>query len=373
MVNKSHSTTKNLYPRNRNNKKLKAGFMRLKRRLYSRHLWIMRLSFLFIILGAAVFALIFIYKLCTLFGADRYISLFQAFVFAPNDEVAQTENRTNILILGKAGEGHTAPDLTDTIIVASIDHSDNSNFALFSLPRDIWLTQLETKLNSVYFWGNEKEEGGGLVLAKSTVEEIVGIPIHYAAVIDFNNYKKLIDIVGGVDVQIEHAFTDNRFPIPGRENDLCGGDPEYNCRYETIIFEKGVEHMDGERALKYARSRQSEDETEGTDFARSLRQQHILGALKEKLMSKEIVLNPFKLKQIWEESMKSLETDLSEKEIAILARRVYDARAEVKSHALPEELLINPDPSEFKNLYIFIPRKEDWTEVHAWVRNLLAQ
>lgn len=347
--------------------------MRLKRRLVSRHLWVMRLSFLFVILGIIAFAFIFIYKLLLLFGADRYLSLVQAFVFAPTEGVAQTDKRTNILILGKAGEGYTAPDLTDTIIVASVGHTKDSNFVLFSLPRDIWIGELETKLNSVYFWGNEKEDGGGLVLAKSTVEEIVGIPIHYAAVIDFNNYKKLIDIVGGIDVQIEHGFTDSRFPIPGRENDLCGGDPEYNCRYETIVFEKGVEHMDGKRALKYVRSRQSADEAEGTDFARSLRQQQVLHALKEKLMSKEIVLNPSKLKQIWEETMASLETDLSEREIAILARRVYDARAEVESHTLPEELLINPDPREFQNLYVFVPRKKDWSEVQSWVKSLLAQ
>jgi len=374
MGNKSHSTTKKVSLSSRSSKKNKADLMRLKRKLLSRHLWLVRLSFIFLILGVIAFVLVLVYQLLVLFGMDRYINLARAFVFAPKEEISQTSGHTNILILGKAGEGYTAPDLTDTIIVASVSHATNPQVTLFSLPRDIWLADFESKLNSIYYWGNQKEPGGGLVLSKSTIEEIVGIPIHYVAVIDFNNFKKLIDIVGGVDVVVEHGFTDTRFPIPGLEEDLCGGDPEYNCRYETVTFDKGVEHMDGERALKYVRSRHSEDETEGTDFARSRRQQQVLSALKQKLTSKEIILNPFKFKGVWEESMAMLETDLSEGEIAILARSVYEARADIESHTLPEEFLENPEPSrEYDNLYVFIPKVSDWSEVHAWVQDLINQ
>lgn len=371
MDNKSHSITKKMNAGVRG-KKLRAAVMRIKRRLLSRHLWVVRLSFLFVALGILAFVLVLVYQALLLFGAERYLGLVRAFVFVPRDAVTQTDKRTNILILGKAGEGYTAPDLTDTIIVASISHIENPEVTLFSLPRDIWLSDLEAKLNSVYYWGNQKEQGGGLVLAKSTVEQIVGVPIHYAAVLDFNNFVKLIDIVGGIDVQIEHSFIDNRFPIPGREDDLCGGDPQYNCRYETIIFDQGTEHMDGERALKYVRSRYSQDESEGTDFARSLRQQQVLSALKQKIMSKDTLVNPFKLKQLWEETMAILETDLTEEAIAILARRVYDARSTLTSHTLPEELLVNPkSTARYDGLYVFVPRASDWSEVHAWVGDIL--
>ncbi len=373
MDNKSHFITKKRSIVARG-KKFRAIIMRIKRRLLSRHLWAVRLSFLFISLGVLAFIFVFIYQLLVLFGADRYLGLVRSFVFPSSGKISQTDNRTNILILGKAGEGYTAPDLTDTIIVVSISHQDNPKVDLFSLPRDIWLSDLEAKLNSVYYWGNTKEPGGGLVLAKSTIEQIVGIPIHYGAVIDFDSFKKLIDIVGGIDVQIKHGFTDNRFPIPGRENDLCNNDPLYNCRYETITFVQGIEHMDGERALKYVRSRYSQDESEGTDFARSLRQQQVLSALKQKIMSKEVVLNPFKLKQIWEEIMSILETDMREEEIAFLTRRVYDARSSLFSHTLPEELLVNPKPSaKYGGLYVFVPKTTDWSEVQAWVNKLLFQ
>jgi LCP family protein required for cell wall assembly len=111
----------------------------------------------------------------------------------------------------------------------SIDHISPS-FTIISLPRDIWIPALRAKLNSVYYWGNQKEEGGGLPLSKSVVEEIVGQPVEYGIVIDFEGFQEIIDVLGGVEVNVERSFTDERFPIEGKENDECEGDPEYKCR-----------------------------------------------------------------------------------------------------------------------------------------------
>jgi hypothetical protein len=117
---------------------------------------------------------------------------------------------------------------------------------------------------------------------------------------DFSGFKHTIDILGGVDINVEMAFTDPQYPIDGKEADLCGhqqseisqldiqsasSSPElvYPCRYETLHFDVGFQHMDGERALSYVRSRHSLQD--GTDFGRAKRQRNLLVAVKQKVFS----------------------------------------------------------------------------------------
>ena len=181
---------------------------------------------------AILFAALMLIKnslMSTVFG--EYWRLGSAFIFTPENTVNSLNNRTNVLVLGKAGEGHIAPDLTDTIMLASFDHKSPQSITLIALPRDIWIDDLRTKLNSVYYWGKEKQElGGGLILAKSSIEEIVGIPVHYAVVIDFSGFTKVIDAIGGIDVDVQRSFIDKKYPIPGKENDECD-----NLPAETLV------------------------------------------------------------------------------------------------------------------------------------------
>lgn len=340
---------------------------RIKRRIL-RHTWLLRgLIFLGIFL---VFysGFLLLGNLVQKSGAGTYLSLARDFIFTPEEKIDTFRDRTNIIILGKGGEGHEAPDLTDTMMVASLSQKD---LALISLPRDIWIPELRTKLNSVYYWGNKKQQGGGIVLAKASSEEIVGVPIHYALVVDFNGFKKIIDVLGGIEVDVERGFTDERYPIPGRENDECGGDVEFRCRYETITFEKGVQHMDGETALKFVRSRNAKGD-EGTDFARAARQQKVIAAVKEKMLSREILFSPRKLLELKKAIEESIETDVPPSSGAILTRRFLSARDAISSHVLPEVLLEQPAYSpKYDNLYVFIPRAGNWNDVHEWVRCIL--
>jgi LCP family protein required for cell wall assembly len=315
----------------------------------------------------------------------EYWRLGSAFIFTPENTVNSLNNRTNILILGKAGEGHIAPDLTDTIMLASFEHKSPQSITLIALPRDIWVDDLRTKLNSVYYWGKEKQElGGGLILAKSSVEEIVGIPVHYAVVIDFSGFTKVIDAIGGIDVDVQRSFIDKKYPIPGKENDEClpaqagdgtllpSGEPDYNCRYERLEFTKGLTHMDGATALKFSRSRQSEDEVEGTDQARSRRQQLVLNAIKDKVLTPETLASPRKVNMLFNLSQEITETDLSTQGQALLARRALQGKGKVSSVSIPEEYLLNPPISrEYDNLYVFVPREESWSEITTWIQDLI--
>ncbi|OGM15861.1 hypothetical protein A2V56_05365 [Candidatus Woesebacteria bacterium RBG_19FT_COMBO_42_9] len=350
--------------------KAKVTFSRLKRRIL-KHTWAVR---------AGILGLIFvsIYLIFTLIGfilghtpLGNFVKLSGDFLFTPEGKIEILDGRTNILILGKGGVGHEAPDLTDTIILASVSYK-NPEIKLVSLPRDIWIPDLRTKLNSVYYWGNQKQTGGGIILAKSTVEEISGQKVQYGVVIDFSAFKEIIDTLGGVEVDVEREFTDTRYPIVGKENDECGGDKEFKCRYETIHFEKGLQAMDGARALKFARSRNAQGD-EGTDFARSQRQQKIISAISKKVISTKILLSPKTLLKLWEIVRISIETDIPDSSGAILARRLLAAKNSLNSQVLPQNLLVNPPESpRYDSLYVFIPRSGDWSEVHSWVECVIS-
>src|SRR3989304_3202257 len=206
-----------------------------------------------------------------------------------------------------------------------------------------------------------------LILAKSTVEEIVGVPVHYGIVIDFSGFIKIVDVIGGIEVDVDRDFVDEKYPIPGRENDLCDSDPLFACRYETIKFEKGKQVMNGDMALKFVRSRNAEGE-EGTDLARAARQQKILLAIRQKVMSPRVLLSPKKVLAIWKVARDSLETDITAPEAALLLRRALIARETLRSFVLDEELLTHPPVSpRYDNQYVFIPKDGNWDRVHDWV------
>lgn len=390
MVTSDSNTNKTVpvYKKAKRFNKRRVALSRLKRRVL-KHVWLVRA----LILSGALIGVGIIIVLTLLFVSRSkvggYYSLARNFILTPAENIKSFEGRTNILILGKGGANHEAPDLTDTIIFASIDNVGH-RVTLISIPRDIWIPSIRAKVNSAYYWGNQKKPpesgdsilrgGGGLVLAKSAVEEIVGQPVHYGVVVDFEVFKNIIDVMGGVEVDVEASFTDEKYPIEGKEDNSCGGDPEYRCRYETVSFEKGLTPMDGETALKFSRSRNAEGD-EGTDFARSIRQQKVIDAIKKKALSKEILYSPKKLLAIKDVLEENVETDIDDTALAILARRAWQAKNNIGSDILPEDLLENPPISlRYDNQYVFIPKSDDpetpeneWDEVYEWIQEILSK
>jgi len=312
-------------------------------------------------------------------GIPDYSKITLAFIFAKEGNVKSDDGRVNVLILGKAGAGNSAPDLTDTIIFTSVS-GENKSIRMVSIPRDIWISEIRAKINSAYYWGNKSGEGG-IGLVKTYVSHIVGQPVHYVVVVDFSGFKEVVDVLGGVDVEVENSFSDEKYPIAGKETDKCDGDtgdkqsPEseelYKCRFETISFEKGKRHMDGETALKFVRSRNAQG-NEGTDLAREARQQKVISAIEKKVLSPATLINPLMSLRLWTVARKYVETDLDGPSVAVLGRKVIAARKNVKSLVIPEELLINPPKSQkFDYQYVFIPKKENWEEIHLFVNNFM--
>lgn len=283
-----------------------------------------------------------------------------------NDRFKTTDNKVTILLLGKGDAIHDGPNLTDSIIVASYDVSQKKIFTI-SIPRDVWSSTLEEKVNAAYAFGEAKQKGGGMILAKSEIGAVVDLPIHYALVIDFDKFSETIDLLGGLDITVEHAFVDNEYPIKGKENDECNGDQEFKCRYETIRFEKGPQHMDGQTALKYARSRNAQGE-QGSDFARGQRQQLIISSLANKILGVVKSGNAKKLGALYEELDSAIERDIENEESAFLVKKYFLARdTKLVNIPLSEELFEIPPVDDYFGKYVLVPKDHDFPALHKYI------
>lgn len=286
------------------------------------------------------------------------------------DSLKTYDNQVNILFLGIAGENHDGPNLSDSITVINYNFKNNI-LTTISIPRDIWSETLKDKINSAYAYGEAKKPGkGGFILAKAEISEIIGMPVHYAAVINFNQFEELIDYLDGIDIDIENSFIDEKFPIKGKENDLCDGDPEYKCRYETISFKKGITHMDGKTALKFIRSRHAEGK-EGTDFAREKRQQKVIEAIKNKIISKIKTLDIKTYKNLYNITNQLIKRDISNQQLAIIFKNILlKKNFQQKKITLDEDFFINPslDNTKYNGLWVLIPKTKNYYNIHQYIK-----
>lgn len=302
----------------------------------------------------------------------KQIKVAYQFINPDYSKVQVQNNIVSILVLGKGGEGHAAPDLTDTIMNVYVN-TQSKKISLLPLPRDIWDVDLHAKLNSAYYWGKFKG-GNGFDLATESVGKVTGIKPTYVVVVDFNLFKELIDVIGGIEVNVEREFTDNKYPIAGRENDLCGEEKlpilkrTYSCRYETITFNQGVQKMDGETALKFVRSRNASGD-EGTDIAREARQQKVFEGIKNKLSSNDVVMDPKKLENLFATSISNIETNIDQDTAIVLARIFADSRENLQNLSIPEDYLtVSTNNPNYDRQYVFIPEEGSWNAVQSWLR-----
>jgi LCP family protein required for cell wall assembly len=280
-----------------------------------------------------------------------------------------SDGRTNILILGIGGGAHEGADLTDTIMVLSLDNVKKT-MALISIPRDIWSDTLKDKVNTAYHYGELKQKGGGLLLSKVIMEDVIGMPIHYAVVIDFSGFTKVIDAVGGIDVNVPEAFTDPQYPKPGMEQSTCPGDATNACVYETVHFDAGIEHMDGARALVYARSRHAEGD-QGSDFARSRRQQIIMVALRDRFTHPTEWLTIPRLETLPKLLDDATDMDMNIAQVLTVGKRFASVRQDEIKKIVFDQLLDTPPAYLYNNLYVLVPQTS-WDDVHSYIKQQLS-
>lgn len=273
----------------------------------------------------------------------------------------------NILILGIAGGFHDGANLSDSIIVAHYNMRSNKLITI-SIPRDVWSETMKDKINTAFAYGEAKQENGGLKLAKAETQAIVGIPIQYGVILNFAEFKELIDFLGGVNVNVERSFIDERFPIAGKENDECDGDETFACRYETVLFKKGYAHFNGETALKFVRSRHAEG-IEGGDFARAKRQQKVLIAIKNKVILNLKTLNIKKLEELYRVFNKLIKRDITNQQVAILFKYIFlGGKFEQKEIALTQDFFYVPDSSEYEGKYVLVPFENNPAIIYEYIQ-----
>lgn len=312
----------------------------------------------------------------------------------PEGELKTTDGRTNFLLVGidkrsnvpysyKIGNNEVKKNgfLTDTIQIVSIN-KETKNIAMISIPRDTYV-KIESfgnigdsysKINAVYSLGNTHNyPKGGMELLKKEVETILGIPIHYSARIDFDGFRKGIDILGGVDIVVDKAFDDYQYPIDGKDNSTCS-DGTYSCRFEHLHFDQGPTHLNGNKSLKYVRSRKGTN-GEGSDFARSRRQQKVLIAAKDKALNMENFFDPVKINNLFKEFGQSVETDLDISALTALYNFSKDMDTKnVNSLVLDnsaDNYLYNPPVELYGGAYALIPKGNNWNKIHQVVLDLL--
>lgn len=304
---------------------------------------------------------------------------------------AQAKTNINLLGLGIGGGRHDGPNLTDTVMFININEEKNT-VTLVSIPRDLWVPEIKAKINTVYAYGEERKKGEGLTLSKKALSGILNQPIDYGIRIDFDGFVKAVDLIGGLNIEVEHVLEDYEYPIAGSEIDTCGHTEEevqilatssaqleaFPCRYEYFHVSSGLQHMDGETALKFVRSRHARG-TEGTDFARSKRQAKVISAFREKILSLETLLNPIKVMSLYDTVRENIDTDIEQMEFDDFIKLFQKMRgAKIKSIVLdfgdettkrPGLLTAPMDATEYKNQWVLIPRlgNGDFSEIQKYI------
>ncbi|MDQ5943604.1 MAG: hypothetical protein QG675_372 [Patescibacteria group bacterium] len=226
----------------------------------------------------------------------------------------EDEGRVNILLLGIGDPGHAGETLADTNMVVSINTKTNPHqIAMVSLPRDLQVKIAGDgtgKLNEAHAYGESQKPPQGIETSKETIEETLGIPIHYYVRANFTGLKQAVDAVGGIDINVKEPLIDPEYPCEKNENKSCG-----------IKIPAGQQRMDGATALKYARCRKG---TCGDDFGRALRQQEVLTAIREKAVSLETLSNPAKVNSLIEAASNNIKTDFSLRNIQRLQEITKD-------------------------------------------------
>ncbi|MEK7649224.1 MAG: LCP family protein [Patescibacteria group bacterium] len=230
----------------------------------------------------------------------------------------EQDGRINVLLLGIGGPLHDGPYLSDTIIIASLKPSTH-DLALISIPRDLVVNIPShgwRKINEINSFGEVAQAGGGAEFTRTTLSTLFNIPIQYAVRIDFSGFEKIVDILGGLDITVDKSFTDYSYPAP-------------NYKYRVVSFKEGPQVMDGTTALQFVRSRHSANNQEGSDFARSKRQQKVIVALKNKLLSISFLSNPQKISSVIRELQDSIATNIQGWELmrlSLFARQIDEQK-----------------------------------------------
>ncbi len=232
--------------------------------------------------------------------------------------------RVNVLFLGiDRRPTEKCPCRTDVMMLATLDPKTNTA-GLVTIPRDLYVPipgVHEDRINTAMFYGDlYKYPGGGPALAKKTVEYNLGRRVDYYVLVDFGGFRKVVDTLGGIDICVPKAIDDPTYP-------------DMNYGYKPIHIPAGCQHMDGDVALEYARSRHQD-----SDFGRSKRQVQILLALRDKALRLDLLPKlPTLIPTMWN----TFETDMSPQVVLALAAAASKVKTEdIKTASIDQTMTV---------------------------------
>jgi len=287
-------------------------------------------------------------------------------IASPDRKPLQGEQygRINILLVGLAGKNYPGANLTDSIIVASINPKTFQT-ALLSIPRDLYVqipnTASYTKINALYARAEDKDASGksGIDDLEKTLTDITGQPIDYYIALDFDGFKQIINQLGGIKVQVPKDLHDERYPGP-------------NYSYETFDLKQGLQTLDGDTALKFARTRHDED----GDFGRAYRQQLILEAARSKAFSLGTILNIPEINNVLDTLGEHLRTNIQLDEF----NSFLDLVGKIDTHTTANKVLDAGRPDSVMAVshvslggvraFILIPRTGNYDETQDIAKNI---
>lgn len=299
-------------------------------------------------------------------------------IFADGKPLETDENgRSNIVVFGTSEDdpGHEGAELSDSILVISIDQKKNDAF-MVSLPRDFYvdygmacISGYEGKVNEVYMCGkangNDSEDAGQEAL-RNKVGDIFGLDIQYSAHVNYQAMRSIVDAVGGITVKIE---SDDPRGILDRNFDWkCN----YQCHY--VKWPNGDAQLDGEQALALARARGSIAPTyglSGGNFDREQYQRKILVAIKDKAVSAGTLANPVAVNGLIDALGENVRTNFEAAEVKTLARLGQDiTNDKIRSLSLVEEENQLVTTGDIAGMSIVQPAAglTDYSQIQAAVR-----
>lgn len=247
--------------------------------------------------------------------ALKVLSLQNIIGVAGSDLPIDAYGHTNVLLLGQGDADHDGVDLTDTIMIASLDPEKTQSVVMLSLPRDLYFLETENmgkgRINSLYRdykivlkRAGKSDDEASKEAMRELADEIgraLNMEIHQIVKVDFIGFVQAVDAIEGIDIVVPSAIVDTEYPGP-------------NYTYETFSIGAGPQHMDGETALKYARSRHST-----SDFDRSARQQQILQAIADKMQNEGILTKPGQIMDLVNIMQEHVLTTLAVRDMVSLA------------------------------------------------------
>ena len=300
--------------------------------------------------------------------SDFGLAISQQAPFSTQTNFMSGSGRINLLVLGYGGVGHDGAYLTDSMILISLIPSDHAT-TVISVPRDLWVqvppnSGQYAKINTAYqdgfyngYNGLPAGQNAGGAEAAEKVSEVVGLPVNYWLTMNFDGFRSLVDALGGVEINVPVAFT-AQYPV----ND----DPSINANWKIIHFNTGPQHMDGEQAIEYARARYVLSPlSQGTDFARSVRQQQLISAILAR--ARQVSAWP-SLLNATNALQNAIYTNLSLTDLALFSEKLDLSHA---GHVglTNQNVLVNAQSSDGQD--ILLPTNGDWGAIASYVNSNL--